>query len=1052
MLPQVPTVKRPSLDTSEFEKIIFTDFSGGLNTADPKASIRDNQFTSMMNYEINENKTLSTRKPYKPWNNVSGNTDVTNDTVYDILGTTKNTYDTGSVVLKRFFMFEVQNNSSETEDAVFVTYTYAESSTAYWGVARWDDDETVWAEISGSIPAAVDDVRLVKMSVNNADDILIMPVGGGVMQRYTASKSTPDVSSLGLTVPDLYPYHADDNPFGIAMSALGESDYTGNQGIAEIGTLYYKVSYFYDDSNVSTLYGESPTSNTREGDALLEITLTAAAADKQRQVDFVWDDDKLPSNITKMIFYRSPIDNPAGPYRMIGEAVPSEEEYTDSRPIDFEGAEDLPDGSNPTDESVRVSNPSVINGIVFGFEDGMSNKLIYSLQGNPDAWNPLNYAYLEDEGKGVAMFGANLYVFDKSNIYQIANGDVFNNDPLRISRGTCVSGDTIVDIGTGLMWLGYDDIYWANFNTFNNEGDYPIRFGKSIRNLPMSMHPSNGHLAVAGYNDDKYTLCIPANRDTKNNTTITLDRFGGGWAQVSYTCSFMQVYKEVLYTSKPEGSTIREHGVSGSTDYESYAESNGDMTMTVIAADVVDGTATVDIKNSYDGVNFSKWRARADLIDPLNPGDPEDPNLVEGVQAYHDVADSTEGLLAYWKFDEPTNTTTVFADETGRHDGSVTGGNLITATGKFDRAISVWNTRVITVAPHSDFEFGENTDFSITGWVVQQNTGFVVLDHYTAGVGGWIVDVIGTKLRFTMTDGTTTVSMTADDVLPGPATCFTVSIDRDGTGIMYINGEAQAQTVNASTVGSVSNASKGLLFNQGIGGNHDLDDLRVYSFAMSETQHDALWNSGTGSMEFLGETIDGQITIGSKVTVSNNTAITSGEYEIITAVDVDITEDPEVVRVTFLVPDDDGTFDSGAIVQLFSGKQIATELQSKLMHFGHEFRETILSSLGMIAESTGSVVTVTIFANNKEYSSVLNFNFGGTAGVNAQTSGFMVWGHNNWSETDWHGISKQYFSMHKKAKRGLKAKDFQIKITSPDARDTDILASTIYFRRLQPPA
>jgi hypothetical protein len=122
------------------------------------------------------------------------------------------------------------------------------------------------------------------------------------------------------------------------------------------------------------------------------------------------------------------------------------------------------------------------------------------------------------------------------------------------------------------------------------------------------------------------------------------------------------------------------------------------------------------------------------------------------------------------------------------------------------------------------------------------------------------------------------------------------------------------------------------------------------------------------------------------------------------------------------------------------------------MHFGHEFRETILSSLGMIAESTGSVITVTIFANNKEYSSVLEFNFGGTAGVNAQTSGFMVWGHSNWGETKWHGISKQYFSMHKKAKRGLKAKDFQIKITSSDARDTDILASTIYFRRLQPPA
>jgi hypothetical protein len=34
----------------------------------------------------------------------------------------------------------------------------------------------------------------------------------------------------------------------------------------------------------------------------------------------------------------------------------------------------------------------------------------------------------------------------------------------------------------------------------------------------------------------------------------------------------------------------------------------------------------------------------------------------------------------------------------------------------------------------------------------------------------------------------------------------------------------------------------------------------------------------------------------------------------------------------------------------------------------------------------------------------------------------------------------------------MKAKDFQLLVTSNDARDTDILASTVYYRRLQPPA
>lgn len=695
MLPTVPTQKLNGSTTSQFEKIIFTDFSGGLNTADPKASIRDNQFTSMVNYEINENKTLSTRKPYGPWLKETANTDVTNATIKESDGTTANTYIADSVVMDKFFKFEIHNDLGTLIDITFVTYTYDEGGDAgLYGVAWWDTSNLVWAEVTKwATVTSIEDVRLTKVSINNADDILIFPIGStsasATLKRYSASAAAPAITVLGLSKPTVLPT----TPGGVA--------YTGDQGIAETGALYYKVAYFYDDNNNSTKYGESPSS------AIITTAVTGTPAAKNKVVFTI---AALPAGVSKIIFYRSPLDNIDGPYRNVGEVDDLTTTFTDTRPIDFEGVEDTIDGSDIGAEGFKVMAPTVINGIVMGFEQGQPNKFIYSLQGNPDVWIPLNFSYLEDDGMGMQMFGANLYIFDRSNIYQVKDGDVFNNDPLRISRGTCMSGDTIQDIGTGLMWLGFDDVYWANFNTFNNEGDYPIRFGKAIRNMPPTVSNSQGHKSVATYHDDKYYLSMPLSQGSKNNITLTYDRFNGGWAQLSFQCSCVKSYKEKLFTESPDGYTIREHSIVGDTDYENYTE----------------------------------W-------------------------------------------------------------------------------------------------------------------------------------------------------------------------------------------------------------------------------------------TGTGS-------------------------------------------------------------------------PVVTELKSKLMNFGHEFRNVLLSSLGIMTESTGTDIQATIFANNEEYNSVLNFSFGGSGDVNEQPEDALVWGEGLWGTGKWTGDEKKYYSLHKKAKRGMKGINFNITISSLDARDTDILGATVYYRRLEPPA
>ena len=61
-----PSIKR-AVDQTPWEELIIQDFSGGLCTAFPDDRLRDNQFRGITNYYIDDDGSLKTREPFRPY-------------------------------------------------------------------------------------------------------------------------------------------------------------------------------------------------------------------------------------------------------------------------------------------------------------------------------------------------------------------------------------------------------------------------------------------------------------------------------------------------------------------------------------------------------------------------------------------------------------------------------------------------------------------------------------------------------------------------------------------------------------------------------------------------------------------------------------------------------------------------------------------------------------------------------------------------------------------------------------------------------------------------
>jgi len=530
-------------EATQWQSYLIEDFSGGLNTADPSASLRKDQQSALLNYYHQPNRTLKVRGPFRPWLVASEDTVLPNSappltfTVVELRGTD-------------YYVASWDNGSN-------------------FEVSVYDESNNRWAGEGGgtSIKANLTEnytVRFVKFSVNEAED-LIFCNGKDTPQRWVGTVDTAS-TDLGLAVPSM----------GGSKAATEDNTLAaGDRGITLSGVYTYKFTYFYDDSGTSTKYGESGPSA-----ALTSADLSNASSSNPVACDLDLDltGSALPSGVTKCYVYRSPPDQANGPFEYVGHFT-SGDTYKDNCPNYEEGDEAPLDAGTPP----KLKNPLSWAGRVWGIglnaSGALTNKLVYSRKGNPDYFPSLNYAYFPDSLVGPKEFNKNVYIFTKEQVYVIPDGDPETYpDPLKVCKIGCDSFDSIVDVGNGLVWQFNGNIYWANFNDENPiTGDLPWPIGDAIRDKIDGI-PANYRKNSAGeFYLDRYYLSYTGSNQTVNTATLVWDvkagmkfllqGLTGGWTSLDWKANDLKAFGGTLYTADNTNKYLMEHDFAGSADY-----------------------------------------------------------------------------------------------------------------------------------------------------------------------------------------------------------------------------------------------------------------------------------------------------------------------------------------------------------------------------------------------------------------------------------------------------------------------------------------------------
>jgi hypothetical protein len=518
----------PDINPSPWEEFPIADFSGGLCTAFPEDRIRDNQFRGLLNYYVDDDGSLKTREPFRPY----------------LYGSASTVFATAPLA----FMF------AEMEGTDYVL-AYRSGVLEYWNSG--------WTDVAEGSALSGSNVDLIKYSLNDKDDIIICD-GVATPQRWNKAAPTA-TTDLGLDVPTA----------AVITAATAADGGTGATGVGTTGTYYYKLTYFYE-SSTTTQYGESNPSATT-----FNVAMTVTA-NRYHAID-ISALPTFPTGVTRIYIYRSQVNNENGIYRRVG-YITSGTTFTDNTNEGEEGIElPIDDGDVPT-----LKYPYAINGRIFGV-GALNNKLVWTPKGQPDIFPALNYAYFPDPITGITSFRDNLYVFTEKQGFRILNADPDTNDPLKISNRGCTARKSLVDVGSGLVWQGEDNVYWADFNIYNDRfGDYPFPIGNPIKDKIMDIYAGQWQNSAACYWDGKYILSYTSSSSTANDTTLCWNTRkarqgqeflteGGAWSQLDWAANYLQSYstaagdREKLYSADNTRKYIMEHGFAAAAGKDYYA-------------------------------------------------------------------------------------------------------------------------------------------------------------------------------------------------------------------------------------------------------------------------------------------------------------------------------------------------------------------------------------------------------------------------------------------------------------------------------------------------
>ena len=546
LLPYAPQY-RFKTESSKWEKFAIEDFSGGLATAFPESKLRDNQFPALMNLYHQKSLGLKVRGPFRPIDVASA----------------KESIIPNSAAPLTFKWIELSGTN-------YLLACWDNGSN--YEVSYWDSSNNRWAGEGGgtTINAGLTDgykAKFVKFSVNDAEDVIYCN-GKDVPERWLGAAGAG--TDLGLAVPSF-----DGAEAGAEDNTLDADD----RGLTYAGVYTYKFTYTYDDSGTSTKYGESGPSAV-----ITSADLTNASSSNPVACDLDLDltDSALPTGVSRCNVYRSPPDRAEGPFEYVGYFT-SGDTYKDNCPNGEEGDEITADAGTPP----RLKNPIVFRGRLWGIglnsSGALTNKGVWSEIDTPDMFLATNYAYFPEPLAGPALFNEDLYWFTEKAIYKTPNGDIATYPyPLKVADVGCDSWDSIVDVGSGLVWQYNGNVYWANFSIYNDKtGDFPFPIGEPIADKLEGIISGYEGNSVGVLHKDKYYLSYTAAGTTNSNTLVWDVTLGsqylfkglfGAWSEVDWNANALQSFGTTLYSADQTNKYIMEHEFSGVDDYHSKTE------------------------------------------------------------------------------------------------------------------------------------------------------------------------------------------------------------------------------------------------------------------------------------------------------------------------------------------------------------------------------------------------------------------------------------------------------------------------------------------------
>ncbi|MDO9464405.1 MAG: LamG domain-containing protein [bacterium] len=236
--------------------------------------------------------------------------------------------------------------------------------------------------------------------------------------------------------------------------------------------------------------------------------------------------------------------------------------------------------------------------------------------------------------------------------------------------------------------------------------------------------------------------------------------------------------------------------------------------------------------------------------------------------------DETDGLVALWHFDEGEDLTggtsaddsTVYDESTNTNTGIVYGcvwGNASEDSAVFQSALSFDGSNdYVNIGNDASIRMGTQ-DWTTEAWIylastpVSNYTGIVGPNSISTGSKAYLFSILTTrKIHIFVGDGSGVwaLNLTSDDAIPlNTWTHVAVTIDRDGTCYMYINGSQNGSTSMSNSVDI--NGTNTYYIGMGDGGakiTGAIDEVAIYSRA--KTAEEILQDAQGTQMRFRTQT------------------------------------------------------------------------------------------------------------------------------------------------------------------------------------------------------